>query len=146
VNSMKNIKLNIKAITIGILMYLIAIFIAPLLFALLVIGIDNIFDFEKQTLKIFDMVIEELVWLGSVIIAGYTTASNTKQTKLKDVFSTGLIIFLYNLIGTIQGMVNFTDTRTLYDLFSELLIVPFCIIGALIKDKSILRNVLDKSE
>lgn len=127
--------MTIKAISLGILIYVACLFTFPVLFALVFAGISDIINFETQTFKKIDLIMEETVWYLSALIAGYVALLNSKKAKLRDAVITGIIIFLFNLFGTVLEMFEGMNANVLYDFFSELLIVPLCYIGARIQVK-----------
>lgn len=85
---------NIKAISIGIFIYIVCLFAFPLLLALLFAGINEMIDFETQTFKKIDLIMEEAVWYLSALIAGFAASLNSKQAKLRDALITGIILCL----------------------------------------------------
>ena len=86
---------NIKAISIGLFIYIVCLFAFPLLLALLFMGITEMIDFETKTFKKIDLIMEEAVWYLSALIAGYAASLNSKQAKIRDALITGVIIFLF---------------------------------------------------
>lgn len=126
---------NIKAISIGLFIYIVCLFAFPLLLAVLFVGINEMIDFETQTFKKIDLITEEAVWYLSALTAGYAASLSSKHVKLRDALLTGIIIFLFNFFGTVLEMFKLIDYKILYDFFSELLIVPLCLIGAKIQWK-----------
>ncbi|MDQ0918978.1 hypothetical protein [Paenibacillus sp. V4I5] len=65
---------NIKAISIGLFIYIVCLFAFPLLLALLFVGINDMNDFETQTFKEIDLITEEAVWYLSALTAGYAAS------------------------------------------------------------------------
>ncbi|GGG86338.1 hypothetical protein GCM10010918_50660 [Paenibacillus radicis (ex Gao et al. 2016)] len=130
---MKN-KIDIKAILIGVIVYFIGSFIFPLAFTYFLVTIK--FELVLLLSPIAELVLDLFLISIVILCAGYCTNTfSSNKNKLINSIIVGVLISLYNIVGTMTGINNYETHMFYINICFDLSIIILSCIGGIISKK-----------
>lgn len=132
-------KFSFKSLGIAILIYLIGIYVFPVILAALFYVIleltGNELPFDSLRNDYFEYILELLLSGFIMIVVGYYANKIARNTKLDHSLIVGFILFGYNLIQSIIDMFNPKGDPFLINLIYDISLIIFSYLGGRIAKK-----------